>query len=612
MRFKAVQRQENIELLQSNGVICSLSDVSCNEVLQPGGRAEKVVFLADGTEVTLQVVNVLTTGTATLELEDGTLASGEFSVCERYFLCAPPGTIIDCQITDFRCSLCETTSTNGETTYEVSVFLCQDVKVEASVNVNLEAPFCTPREPDVSGQCTPLNRTYKTPVIYSSKDESISSDFSQNQVESFCIHTSQVYDWVQNSVETSTLITIERVCLYEVLTAGEGCEGIIAGDLVCLPCDAPCEELLVCIDDQPCALVLQRTGEECVICPEDAVTPPAATVCEIPDGRVLNVDQAIFYQTIEEAVEDANPGDELIAFPGEYTPPSFLAIDKPLTLRGLSAEQTRVVFSDSLINTTSLRIEADNVTIDGIHFIGPTAAAGDNALLAIPFESFGVVYENITISNSILEGGRRNALIRARNLSLVNNTFIHTGNADSLLFENAQGATNIVGNTFQGGAASRAAMTFEDGASGFDGSIVIEGNTMRRHTQFVLFNLAGFDDVSILVRDNDIDHEDRAGSSIIFIPVDFTEATPIVIENNSIINPNSERLAVYVDYRFGGASVPADDQIQVLNNFLDVATPWGSPTDTVDADVPVGYSENEPPTMSLDAFLLSGNIVVPQ
>ena len=405
-------------------------------------------------------------------------------------------------------------------------------------------------------------------------------------------------------------------CVYELIeVGGADCGDFIVGDLICLPCDPPCDQFLACSNDT-CTFVLSRTSEECVFCPPNGKVLPDGTTCSIQNGRVLNVNTGVFYDAIEVAVAAASPGDTLIVFPGAYNPPSFLAIDKSLTLRGLSAADTVVTFPNSLDNATSLRIQADNVLIDGLHFIAPTSATdGNNALLGIDYAGFPNLYENITIQNSILEGGRRSAFIRARNLSLLDNEFIHNGNRNALQIFNGEGDTNILRNTFSGSAASRAAITFEDGTGGFTGNLTIEDNTATSHSQFVLFNLAGFNGVSISVRRNNVNHESRLGSTIIFIPIDFSNTMPIVIEDNVITNPNGatateSNLAVYVDYRFGGASVPADGQIQVINNVLNVALPWGIPgEDTVFPDAPVGFSTMAPPAMSLDAFFLSGNIV---
>ncbi|QBP40077.1 BMQ_0737 family morphogenetic spore coat protein [Paenisporosarcina antarctica] len=617
MKKKQVRIRRDFTNSSSSVYECFLSETSCVELLQVGGRAEQTIFLPDGTKVLLQRVKILTTGLVTVKLMDGSSVIEPFSLTEGYFLCAPPGTTVNCEITNVRCYANVVCVDNMCNQLIISISFCQDVKSETNVNVLMNGEFCKPRLQDISGQCLPIGQSIQGQLNFievKSTDGEEKQTLIRNDIiipfeETYCAKASRVYDWIQRHIVVPT-ISKERACIYEVLSADGDCGDIAEGDLICLPCDEACEEFLVC-NNQNCLLILRSISTECQFCPSDAKIFPNGLACEVQGQGVFNVEKVLFYPTIEEAVADAEDNNTLIVFPGEYNPPSFLSIDKPLTLRGLIVDQTTVTFPDSLINTTSLRIEADNVTIENLHFIGPTSTtSGDNALLGIPFKSFGVLYENITIRVSIIEGGRRNAFIRAKNLTISETMFIHTGNRNSLHIFNAQGTTNISENTFQGGPESRAAMTFEDGESGFTGTITIQDNTSIRHSQFVLFNLFRFDDVSLFVLRNIIDHQDRSGSSIIFIPIDFTEALPIIIEENEIINPNPGRLAVYVDFRDAGASVPSNGQIQVIRNIFDIALPWGSVTDTVDPNYPVGFSTNAPMSMSLNAFQLVGNIVI--
>ncbi|CCG43817.1 hypothetical protein HBHAL_1445 [Halobacillus halophilus DSM 2266] len=598
--------------------MCVISNISCSEIPQPGGRREQQFTLPSGAVITLQQVRILITGTANVTLDDGRIGATDFSICETYYLCAPSGTNVECQITSSECFVCTIVDNPIETLADVNVNLCVGIQSTANVTVALEAMFCQPREQEFQLSCpTPIPPlSCSTQVTEATNPCPEQNPLRATQTgESFCFTTDRVYDWVQNQVESSVTVSISPlVCVYEVTSAeGNDCTGISQGDLVCYPCTTPCEETLVCTNGV-CGLVLTRTSETCVPCPSGAIELSQDFSCQVPGGRVFNVTQGIFYNEIQPAVDDANPNDFLIVFPGEYPQTTFLTIDKPLTITGFSAEVTNVIFPDSLTNTTSLRLQADNITISDLSFFGPTdLAAGDEALLLIPQRGIADYYQGITIRDSVISGGERNAFIKAEDLTLTGNTFIHTGDENSIEFQGVLGETVITNNTFLGSPTSRGTLTFQQANNDdvFDGTIRIEGNTMEQHTQFALFNTSGFINVSVFIRENNIDHQDRPGSSIIFLPFNFPGLDTILIEENSITNPNENRFAVYVDYRFGGTTSPNDDQIQVVRNFLDVAQPWGTVDDTASLIAPVGFTTiGAAFTMSLGDFDLVDNTVI--
>ncbi len=329
-------------------------------------------------------------------------------------------------------------------------------------------------------------------------------------------------------------------------------------------------------------------------------------------NTIYNITQKLFFPTIDDALASADPFDEILLFPGTYTQTTQIKIDKPLTLRGLSSNNTVIEFDSSLI--VSLSIESDDVTIKNLHMIGPTMPAGDNWLFQIPLKAFpSDFYNNITISGCIIEGGRRNGFIYASNLSIVGCKFIHTGNRNSLNIVATEGYALISSNIFQGGAESLAAITYETGGNEItSGTIVIRDNVMERHSQFVLFNTSLWGDIEqLLVQGNKINHRDRSGNSIIFLPIaDFNQFKSIIITKNTIVNENAERLGVLLDYRFGGAAVPNFEQIKVLFNSFDVVKPWGGAGFTVDPNYPIGFSDMAPVALTFDVFEMIGNTVI--
>ncbi|WP_051314887.1 hypothetical protein [Alteribacter aurantiacus] len=330
--------------------------------------------------------------------------------------------------------------------------------------------------------------------------------------------------------------------------------------------------------------------------------------------RILNVNQGITYASIPLAITNAAPGDTILLSPGTYTLTSQLIIDRSLTLRGISSAYTNVVFDFIPVSPVGyLSIRASDVVVENIHWIGPTTAGGDISLFNIP--SFGfpeILRDNIVLQYNIFQGGRYTAFIKAQNLLFIGNTFLHNGNRDGLVFQRIDGNTIVYGNRFNGSATSRRFISIET-ANQFDfagGSITVGNNFVTSFQQYILYNSPPVN-LTFIVDENYIDHTGGpAGSTIIFfLPAwSFGGFEEILIDDNIIINPNPNRLGVFIDYRSGGTSIPADDQIQVYNNSFSVALPWGAAGDTVDPNYPVGYSTNAPVGMSLDVFDLQGNI----
>jgi hypothetical protein len=333
-----------------------------------------------------------------------------------------------------------------------------------------------------------------------------------------------------------------------------------------------------------------------------ATTPVAAAERHVP----------VPYATIQDAINAAIPGDTIVVAAGTYTYGATLVINKPVTLRGSTRDDTLVQF-DAAVNT-AVRVEADNVTIERIHLRSQASStSGDVYVIDIPFKAWGPdpampeeFYQNFTLKDAKIEGARRSLWIHMENLTIENTQFIYNGNRQAIQIRALLGTTRICGNSFNGAADARAAIILEAGGTlwPLGGDVEISGNTVTRFSQFTLLNMGSMPELTdLLIKDNVIDHQDRGGSSIIFFaPVDFSGYNSIEIIDNTFTNPNSERLAVYVDYSYGGTGVPGNGQIKTGCNTFGVATPWGKVDDTVHPDVPVGFSASAPVWMSLAAF----------
>lgn len=129
---------------------CEITSVSCQEILQPGGRQQVTVNLSTGETITLEKVKILVNGAVRVFIRDNdTLLcrSDEipFTAVQTFFLCAPENTDVQCRITYSQCDT-DLTCTDVVQQLNISILLCLDVQSEADVNLEIEAAICKPRK----------------------------------------------------------------------------------------------------------------------------------------------------------------------------------------------------------------------------------------------------------------------------------------------------------------------------------------------------------------------------------------------------------------------------------------------------------------------------------
>ncbi|WP_227019254.1 collagen-like triple helix repeat-containing protein [Sinanaerobacter chloroacetimidivorans] len=327
------------------------------------------------------------------------------------------------------------------------------------------------------------------------------------------------------------------------------------------------------------------------------------------DGSIANP-----FGTIEEGITAVAAGGTVHILGGTYNVATQINITKSLTLLGESEPLPQIIFNPA-VTLDAVQIMADDITVENLHLISNRTLTADNAVIRVVLKSSLPIdlYNNFNLRSSIVEGTVRSGYLWAQNMTIEDTQFIHNAvNTQALRLQLVRGTTNLLNNTFTGNSTSVGAIVVEPNLVSYttSGVINVMGNTMERFTQFVNFfpHLAG--NTSLIITDNVIDHQDRSGSSVIlFARVNYSLMDEILIENNSIVNPNIERLAVYYSGA-GGSFVPGNGQIKVYNNVFNIATPWGRPTDTVDPNFPVGYANDAPPGMTLAAFDLQGNVNV--
>ncbi|SDY17249.1 hypothetical protein SAMN05421736_101565 [Evansella caseinilytica] len=130
-----------------NGNEIPLNEIECSQV----GLREDVFVPELDTE--LQLVRIKKQGFFVVELRidpnfPPVCVSAPISYCifERFLLCAPEGTVINCHVFDFDGSgaVC---CANGEfIDLTLELLICQSIQVEAEVKIEVEGRLCKPRE----------------------------------------------------------------------------------------------------------------------------------------------------------------------------------------------------------------------------------------------------------------------------------------------------------------------------------------------------------------------------------------------------------------------------------------------------------------------------------
>ena len=155
----------NCYLSDVHGNPVTLADIDCREIPQPGGTRENVVVTVGGVAVTLQKVKVAKQGFVTVQVIDPRtrVILGQtiqpWHVAEKFFLCAPPGTTLNCHVTDFECDALLVCNGTEFSELKISISMCQDIQMEAEIKLEITATLCAPRA-EIPFTCPP--RTFPT------------------------------------------------------------------------------------------------------------------------------------------------------------------------------------------------------------------------------------------------------------------------------------------------------------------------------------------------------------------------------------------------------------------------------------------------------------------
>ncbi len=150
------------------------SAILCTEIPQRGGRQNIIFLMPNGEKITLQKVKILKKGYFVVRVSNArgkylTSVAQPFAVTEKFFLCAPEGTFLQCEITDFDCDATIICSDTEFIQLDVSINLCQNVQMEAIVKLQVAADFCQPRR-EITFNCPPLYVPPQCPDIFPVND----------------------------------------------------------------------------------------------------------------------------------------------------------------------------------------------------------------------------------------------------------------------------------------------------------------------------------------------------------------------------------------------------------------------------------------------------------
>ncbi|OGN00771.1 MAG: hypothetical protein A3G51_03520 [Candidatus Yanofskybacteria bacterium RIFCSPLOWO2_12_FULL_43_11b] len=322
------------------------------------------------------------------------------------------------------------------------------------------------------------------------------------------------------------------------------------------------------------------------------------------------------YSTIQAAIDAASNGDTISVAAGTYSVPDYanrIIINKELHILGVSSATSIIECDASITTATSgacVTVQADNVTIENVYIKTLGSDATERRVLDVALKGSAIdpnlLYNNFTLLNSHIAATRRAGFVGGSNMTFQGNIIdLINGDRNSFQFSSVAGTTLIESNTFNGGPSGKAAMLFEGLGAGpfYHDSIRILNNISDSHSQFALFNMNALSNVDILIQGNSVDHQSGNGSSVIlFGLMSASGFNSFHVDQNTFTNNNDTRLAVYVDYAYGGPFEPADDFILVTDNTFNMSGTWGKPTDTVHASYPVGYSAGAPAGMTLAKF----------
>ena len=206
-------------------------------------------------KVTLQKIYIQKSGYVVVQVTDGidTCQSEPifFTKIEQIILCAPEGTRIQCQVTDFKCSAFIECVSNSYNAVSINLEICQNIQAVANTVINLTADACLPREEIpprncslslLPQQCDVFNGQpiRKWPEVDNTSTAHSKDSIHLIQPKAQCLRVDKVYDWIVQSSSfrirkngSEAPFTCGNCSLNLFVPAIIFCDDSISGSLIC-------------------------------------------------------------------------------------------------------------------------------------------------------------------------------------------------------------------------------------------------------------------------------------------------------------------------------------------------------------------------------------------
>ncbi|WP_245747458.1 BMQ_0737 family morphogenetic spore coat protein [Anaerobacillus alkalidiazotrophicus] len=254
----------NCILTNQQGIpIVSLSPgtISCKEIPQKNGRKNVNTTLPNGEVITLQKVFVQKSGLVIIEITGpGTTCRSQplpFSFIESFILCAPEGTELECNITEFDC-IAQLNCQNGlVTSVDLFFAICQDVEIAADMVISIPEQLCNPRQ-EININSCPITPPNQCPAVFPTSNTSAGTQSKVNSIkltsdtlvstnhtfqkELACVSVKKVYDWIVRPSTFQLNFNINDLVLdcdippcdaHLFVHAAYICEGDLQGQVLC-------------------------------------------------------------------------------------------------------------------------------------------------------------------------------------------------------------------------------------------------------------------------------------------------------------------------------------------------------------------------------------------
>ncbi|WP_404430485.1 S-Ena type endospore appendage [Sutcliffiella horikoshii] len=121
-----------------------IDSIACEEI---GEREELEITLPSGEVTTTYRVTLLKSGCLRIKVR-GRECTLPINIKEQVLLCAPPGTIVSCEITDFSCYPQKVIRYSNCWRFDIRVEICQQIQASFPVSIRVPSRLCNPRTSD--------------------------------------------------------------------------------------------------------------------------------------------------------------------------------------------------------------------------------------------------------------------------------------------------------------------------------------------------------------------------------------------------------------------------------------------------------------------------------